>query len=274
MADIQALLSLEQIDRDIFRGIHAPSILVRTFGGQVAGQALRSAISTVPDDMQVHSLHGYFLRPGDPDADTVFLVDRIRDGRSFVTRRVNGVQNGEAIFSMSASFQLPGQDGIEHADEMPAAPDPDSVPSPREDPNASKESLGLIQEWDEWDIRIVGQDRTEPYSGRAVHQQVWFKHIGRLPDDQNIHTSALAYMSDMTLLTSARAAHPGAETQVASLDHAMWFLRPFRADEWLLYDQTSPSAGGGRALTAGRIFTRDGALVAVVVQEGLHRFRH
>jgi acyl-CoA thioesterase-2 len=106
-----------------------------------------------------------------------------------------------------------------------------------------------------------------------VHQQVWFKHIGRLPDDQNIHTSALAYMSDMTLLTSARAAHPGVETQVASLDHAMWFLRPFRADEWLLYDQTSPSAGGGRALTAGRIFTRDGALVAVVVQEGLHRFR-
>ncbi|MET9327919.1 acyl-CoA thioesterase II [Tsukamurella sp. NPDC003166] len=273
MADIEALLSLEQIDRDIFRGIHAPSILARTFGGQVAGQALRSAIETVPAQMQVHSLHGYFLRPGNPDADTVFLVDRIRDGRSFCTRRVNGVQNGEAIFSMSASFQITGQEGIEHADEMPPAPAPESVPSPREDPNASEESRGLIQEWNTWDIRIVSQDVTEPYQRRASHQQVWFKHIGRLPDDQNIHTSALAYMSDMTLLTSARVGHPGVDTQVASLDHAMWFLRPFRADEWLLYDQTSPSAGEGRALTAGRIFALDGTLVAVVIQEGLHRFR-
>ena len=273
MADIEALLSLEQIDRDIFRGIHAPSVLVRTFGGQVAGQALRSAIETVPDTMQVHSLHGYFLRPGNPDADTVFLVDRIRDGRSFCTRRVNGVQDGEAIFSMSASFQLPGQDGIEHADEMPPTQAPESVLSPREDPNATRESLGLFEEWSDWDIRIVPQDETAPYVGRAVHQQVWFRHIKRLPDDQNTHVSALAYMSDMTLLGSARVAHPGVDTKVASLDHAMWFLRPCRADEWLLSDQTSPSAGGGRALTAGRIFARDGALVAVVIQEGLHRFR-
>ncbi|GAB3126521.1 acyl-CoA thioesterase II [Tsukamurella serpentis] len=273
MADIEALLSLEQIDRDIFRGIHAPSVLARTFGGQVAGQALRSAVSTVPEGMQVHSLHGYFLRPGNPDADTVYLVDRIRDGRSFCTRRVNGVQDGQAIFSMSASFQAIGQQGIEHADEMPPAPDPETVPSPKEDPNATAESRGLIQEWSNWDIRIVPQADTEPYVRRAVHQQVWFKHIGRLPDDQHIHVSALAYMSDMTLLSSARVRHPGVDTQVASLDHAMWFLRPFRADEWLLYDQTSPSAGEGRALTAGRIFALDGSLVAVVIQEGLHRFR-
>lgn len=273
MADIEALLSLEQIDRDIFRGIHAPSSLLRTFGGQVAGQALRSAITTVPDELEVHSLHGYFLRPGNPNADTVFLVDRIRDGRSFSTRRVTGVQDGEAIFSMSASFQRPDQHGIEHADEMPPAPAPETIPDPRTDPEVNAQSRELVQEWSNWDVRVVPQDRTEQYPRRAVHQQVWFRHIGRLPDDRNTHVGALAYMSDMTLLTSARVRHPGADTQVASLDHAMWFLRPFRADEWLLYDQTSPSAGGGRALTAGRIFSQDGTLVAVVMQEGLHRFR-
>ncbi len=276
MADIEDLLKLEQIDRDIFRGIHAPSILVRTFGGQVAGQALRSAISTVDETFVVHSLHGYFLRPGNTAKDTVFLVDRIRDGRSFCTRRVTGVQDGEAIFSMSASFQLP-QEGIEHADEMPAAVPPEDVPDPRDVPPGSPAAPSpdirlLVDEWSDWDIRIVPQDKTFQPPGQAVHQQVWFRHRGPLSDDYQVHVSSLAYMSDMTLLTSARVRHPGVETQTASLDHAMWFLRPFRADEWLLYDQRSPSAGGGRALTAGRIFTRDGVLAAVVIQEGLMRF--
>lgn len=270
MGDVQELLKLERIDRDIFRGGHAPSSLQRTFGGQVAGQALRSAIGTVPETLTVHSLHGYFLRPGNPDSDTVFLVDRIRDGRSFCTRRVTGVQDGEAIFSMSASFQTQ-QEGIEHADEMPEIlVQPDDLPDPRVAPTARDREF--IDEWGSLDIRIVPQDLTRKWRGRPIHQQVWMRHLAPLPTDHHTHVSVLAYMSDISLLTSARVGHPGAETQVASLDHAMWFLRPFRADEWLLYDQASPSAGGGRALTAGRIFTRDGTLAAMVLQEGLHRF--
>ncbi|GAA4404162.1 acyl-CoA thioesterase [Tsukamurella soli] len=275
MADIEELLRLEQIDRNIFRGIHAPSILARTFGGQVAGQALRSAVSTVDDPFVVHSLHGYFLRPGDTKSDTVFLVDRIRDGRSFCTRRVNGVQDGEVIFTMSASFQRP-QDGIEHAEAMPPHVSPEAVPDALlalpGDVRTVPDMRLLMDEWADWDIRVVPQAETLQQPGQAVHQQVWFRHRKPLPDDYQMHVSALAYMSDMTLLTSARVAHPGIDTQTASLDHAMWFLRPFRADEWLLYDQQSPSAGGGRALTSGRIFTRSGVLAAVVMQEGLMRF--
>ncbi|MDF0531376.1 acyl-CoA thioesterase II [Tsukamurella sp. 8F] len=267
MTSIQELLKLEQIDRDIFRGIHAESILPKTFGGQVAGQALRSANATVDEGSLVHSLHGYFLRPGNTKADTVFLVDRIRDGRSFTTRRVTGMQAGEAIFTMSASFQRE-EVGVEHSDEMPPAIPPEDVPDARE----TADSRPVLREWMDFDIRIVPQEKTEQRPGQAVHQQVWFRHRDPLPHEHSFHVAALAYMSDMTLLMSARVPHEGSPYQAASLDHAMWFLRRFRADEWLLYDQRSPSAGGGRALTAGRIFTRDGTLAAVVIQEGLLRF--
>ncbi|SKY44336.1 acyl-CoA thioesterase [Mycobacteroides abscessus subsp. abscessus] len=269
VADIEEILQVERIEKDIYRGGAFESFLQRTFGGQVAGQALVSATRTVDDSYTVHSLHGYFLRPGNPDIPAVFLVDRIRDGRSFCTRRVTGIQNGEAIFTMSASFHVGGDEGIEHQDRMPPAPDPESLPD-RADSESDDDS-SVLKEWQNFDLRVVPRDEmvTNPYL--AAQQRVWFRYRHRLPDDQTIHVCTLAYMSDMTLLGSSKVPHPGIEPQAASLDHAMWFMRPFRADEWLLYDQNSPSAGGGRALTQGRIFDRDGRLVAAVTQEGLSR---
>lgn len=269
MADIEEILQVERIEKDIYRGGAFESFLQRTFGGQVAGQALVSATRTVDDAYTVHSLHGYFLRPGNPDIPEVFLVDRIRDGRSFCTRRVTGIQNGEAIFTMSASFHVHGDEGIEHQDRMPPAPDPESLPDRSE--NLSDDDHAVFKEWQNFDLRVVPRDEMVTNEYFAAQQRVWFRYRHRLPDDQTIHVCTLAYMSDMTLLGSSKVPHPGIEPQAASLDHAMWFMRPFRADEWLLYDQTSPSAGAGRALTQGRIFDRDGRLVAAVTQEGLSR---
>lgn len=269
MADIEEILQVERIEKDIYRGGAFESFLQRTFGGQVAGQALVSATRTVDDAYTVHSLHGYFLRPGNPDIPAVFLVDRIRDGRSFCTRRVTGIQNGEAIFTMSASFHVHGDEGIEHQDRMPPAPDPESLPDRSE--NISDDDHAVFKEWQNFDLRLVPRDEMVTNEYFAAQQRVWFRYRHRLPDDQTIHVCTLAYMSDMTLLGSSKVPHPGIEPQAASLDHAMWFMRPFRADEWLLYDQTSPSAGAGRALTQGRIFDRDGRLVAAVTQEGLSR---
>ncbi|MBM7367793.1 acyl-CoA thioesterase [Gordonia hydrophobica] len=269
MAHIEEILAVERIDNDIYRGGSFPSHLRRTFGGQVAGQALVSATRTVDPAFAVHSLHGYFLRPGKPDKPAVYLVDRIRDGRSFVTRRVTGVQDGEAIFSMSASFHVTTDHGIEHQDRMPPAPDPDTLPDRAE--SATDTQRMLLAEWDTFDIRIVDQSDTVKIPGLAAQQRVWFRYRTPLPDDHLLHVCTLAYMSDMTLLGSSAVVHPDEETQNASLDHAMWFLRPFRTDDWLLYDQTSPSAGGGRSLTQGRIFDRSGRMVAAVTQEGLTR---
>jgi acyl-CoA thioesterase-2 len=219
----------------------------------------------------VHSLHGYFLRPGDGTRPAVYLVNRPRDGGSFCTRRVDAVQDGEVIFSMGASFQI-AQDGIEHQDEMPAVVPPDGLVD--FDLGDSPFGNGGIAQFAEWDIRRVPPDLVARLPGKASQQQVWFKHRDRLPDDPLLHICALAYMSDLTLLGSAQVSHPEERPHlmVASLDHAMWFMRPFRADEWLLYDQSSPSAGGGRALTQGKIFTRDGKMVAAVMQEGLTRY--
>ncbi|WP_072691045.1 acyl-CoA thioesterase [Rhodococcus marinonascens] len=269
MATIEEILEVEYLEENIFRGIATETTLPRTFGGQVAGQALVSAVRTVDPLFSVHSLHGYFLRPGKPTMPIVYLVDRIRDGRSFVTRRVSAVQDGQAIFTMSASFQV-ADEGIEHQDEMPVVPPPDMLPFARdsEDPAIA----WLAREWSDWDIRMVGDGEIDRRSGAAAQQQVWFRSRRALPDDPVFHVCALAYMSDMTLLGASKVPHPGVVTQSASLDHALWFLRPFRADEWLLYDQTSPSAGFGRALAQGRIFDRAGNLVAAVVQEGLTRF--
>jgi acyl-CoA thioesterase-2 len=268
MATIKEALAVERLEKDIFRGAVVPTQLTRTFGGQVAGQALVSAVGTVEPRYRVHSLHGYFLRPGNPNQPTVYLVDRIRDGSSFCTRRVTGIQDGKAIFTMSASFHV-GDDGIEHQDAMPSVPDPDTLV----EPNAAlgPDNEWFMREWGNWDVRLVPREQVTPVTGAASQQQVWFRYRKPLPDDPVVHVCVLTYMSDMTLLGSSRVNHPDAQTQNASLDHALWFLRPFRADEWLLYDQNSPSATAGRALTQGRIFDRQGRLVANVVQEGLTR---
>jgi acyl-CoA thioesterase-2 len=265
---IEEILDLEQLEENIYRGsVHNPEsgYLSRTFGGHIAGQALVSAVSTVDSAYHVHSLHGYFLRPGDATKPAVYLVDRPRDGGSFCTRRVNAVQNGEVIFSMGASFQTL-QCGIEHQDGMPVVVPPDDL-----DPDPGN---GIAQ-FAEWDIRRVPGDLVTVLPRKASQQQVWFKHKDPLPDDPLLHICALAYMSDLTLLGSANVTHAEdrPHLMVASLDHAMWFMRPFRADEWLLYDQSSPSASGGRALTQGRIFNQRGDMVAAVMQEGLTRYQ-
>jgi acyl-CoA thioesterase-2 len=265
---LEDVLSLERLETNMFRGPSPQTTMQRIFGGQVAGQALVAATRTVEHGLLVHSLHGYFIRPGSPAMPTVYLVERLRDGRSFVTRRVTGMQNGETIFSMAASFHR-GDPGPEHADAMPPVPDvhdlDDSAVTDRHFDEWHK------KEWPDWDIRRVPQERVTRRDGVPAQQQVWLKHVTPLPDDAVFHVCALAYASDMTLLGSALLTHGEVPTQVASLDHAMWFLRPFRADDWLLYDQTSPSAGHGRGLTQGRIFDRAGRLIAAVVQEGLVR---
>ena len=268
MATIEEALEIEQLERDIFRGSSTETQLIRTFGGQVAGQALVAAVRTVDPVYQVHSLHGYFLRPGNPVKPTIYLVDRVRDGRSFCTRRVSGIQDGKAIFTMSASFQI-AEEGIEHQDQMPDVPRPEDLPDPSE--VMSPERIWLLREWEHWDIRVLPDDQVVRKPGSVSQQQVWFRYKNALPDNPLFHICTLAYMSDMTLLGSAKVIHPDEPTMNASLDHALWFLRPFRADEWLLYDQTSPSAAFGRALTQGRIFDHAGHLVAAVVQEGLTR---
>jgi acyl-CoA thioesterase-2 len=270
---IEQILDLEQLEINIFRGNIAgvgPGVPTRTFGGHVAGQSLVSAVRTVEPQYQVHSLHGYFLRPGNPKAPTIFIVERLREGGSFCTRRVNAIQHGETIFSMSASFQTE-QDGIAHQDEMPPAPDPEELTEVRSTHYIDSEGWAQFQEWD---LRIVPQELLKPVPGKASRQQVWFRHRDPLPDDRVLHICALAYMSDLTLLGSGQVAHPDERKhlQVASLDHAMWFMRPFRADEWFLYDQSSPSAFGGRALCQGKIFKRDGEMACAVMQEGLTRY--
>ena len=271
---IEEILDLEQLEVNIYRGgVFSPEsgFLQRTFGGHVAGQSLVSAVRTVDPRYQVHSLHGYFLRPGDARAPTVYLVERLRDGGSFATRRVNAIQHGETIFSMSASFQT-DQSGIEHQDAMPSAPPPDDLPGFRS--GGAFDDAGFAQ-FAEWDVRIVPPDGLTRLPGKAAQQQVWFRHTDPLPDDPVLHICALAYLSDLTLLGSAQVNHPEERNHlmVASLDHAMWFMRPFRADEWLLYDQSSPSACGGRSLTQGKLFNQYGEMVAAVMQEGLTRYQ-
>ncbi|MGK2882285.1 MAG: acyl-CoA thioesterase II [Mycobacterium sp.] len=271
---IEQILDLEQLEVNIFRGhVHddAPGLNNRTFGGLVAGQSLVSAVRTVDPRFIVHSLHGYFLRPGDPKAAAVYLVERLREGGSFVTRRVNAIQHGETIFSMSASFQS-DQSGIEHQDEMPVGPGPDDLEEFR--------ALRLFKDegfrqFEEWDLRMVSREQLEKTPGKASQQRVWFRHRDPLPNDPVLHICALAYMSDLTLLGSAHVNHPREwdHLMVASLDHALWFMRPFRADEWLLYDQSSPSACAGRSLTQGKIFNQYGEMVAAVMQEGLTRYQ-
>ncbi len=271
------LLDLERIEVDIFRGKQPHEALQRVFGGQVAGQALVAAGRTVPVDRPVHSLHAYFLRPGDPSVPIVYTVDRIRDGRSFTTRRVVAVQHGKAIFNMSASFQLVEQ-GIEHQVAMPQVVPPEGLQRLEERMRPYAEEMGG------WytrprpiDVRYVDDPpRIAKDSGeRRPSSQVWMRADGTLPDDPLVHVCAVTFASDMTLLDSTLLGHGLAwgtgDVLGASLDHAMWFHRPFRADEWWLYDQESPWTGGARGLSRGSIFTRDGHLAVSVVQEGLLR---
>ena len=281
------LLDLERVEEDIFRGVSRPSVVPRVFGGQVAAQALVAAGRTVPDDRPAHSMHAYFLRAGDPGAPIIYTVDRIRDGRSFTTRRVVAVQHGQPIFHLSASFQQ-FEEGLEHQEPMPEAPDPLTLPSSEEllpryahlfsGPDVVRR---LTEARAAVDLRYV---KAPPYAAATdgpseARSQVWFRTNGKLDgvrDQPMLHICLATYVSDMTLLDSVLLAHGRGGWTVgdvvgASLDHAMWFHRPFRADEWLLYDQESPTAQGGRGLGKGRIFTADGRLAVSVIQEGVVR---
>jgi acyl-CoA thioesterase II len=278
LSALLTILDLERLEVNIFRGLSPDESVQRVFGGQVAGQALIAAGRTVPADRYVHSLHAYFLRPGDPAIPIIYDVDRIRDGRSFTTRRVVAVQHGKAIFHLSASFQV-AEPGVDHQDEMPPAPDPESLMTLEERRRAA--GIPPSRRWERprpIDLRYVDDPPWLP-NGTPVprnRQQVWFRANGELPDDPLLHVCAVTYASDMTLLDSVLLANgltwdDNRRVMVASLDHAMWFHRPFRADDWLLYDQQSPSASGARGLATGRLFTRDGRHVVSVVQEGLLR---
>jgi acyl-CoA thioesterase-2 len=277
--DLIDLLELEQLEVNLFRGLSPDEDRQRVFGGQVAAQALTAAGRTVDPLRQVHSLHAYFLQPGDPTIPLIYEVDRIRDGKSFTTRRVVGIQHGKAIFNLAASFQI-AETGPEHSDPMPDVPDPETLPTFRERIEPHLDRLG--PDLGAWLVRerpIDSRPVTDPPwldpTPRAPEQDVWIKTNGTLPDDPLLHTCVVAYASDLTLLDTAMlphsVSHGGGQWQVASLDHAMWFHRPLRVDEWLLYHQTSPSAGNARGLAEGSIFRPDGMLAVTVIQEGLIR---
>ena len=273
-----SLLDLEQIELDIFRGRSPSDHRQRVFGGQVAGQALVAAGRTVPADRPVHSLHAYFIRPGDPAVPIVYIVDRVRDGRSFTTRRVSAIQHGKVIFTLSASFHH-AEPGPEHGAPMPQAPPPESIA-----PTAERlKKLFGARAHEAFrntpiDLRFAGPLSHEVYldpSLRTGRHLVWLRADGDLPDDPLLHVCLMTYASDMTLLDSVLIRHglswADGHTTGASLDHAMWFHRPFRADRWLLYAQESPATGGARGLARGEVFTQDGSLVVSVMQEGLIR---
>lgn len=270
--EITDLLDIERIDDDLFRGSHenTSNSMRRVFGGQVAGQALVAAARTTPGDYVIHSLHSYFLRPGDVAVPIVYDVSDIRQGRSFATRRIAARQHGQPIFFMTADFQRP-EDGFDHQDPMPAVVGPaDAVPIVEflriPDPEATLWST----EWGALEIRVVPPERAT-----AARSRLWMRIAGRLPDDPVTQAAAFTYASDLTLLGSTLVPHReligSPRVQAASLDHTIWFHRPFRADEWWLYDQESPSASGGRGLAIARVFAEDGRLVASVAQEGLIR---
>ena len=275
------LLDLEQIEVNIFRGRSPEERVQRVFGGQVAGQALVAAGRTVPADRPVHSLHAYFIRPGDPAVPIVYLVDRVRDGRSFTTRRVSAVQHGEAIFTLSASFHHP-EPGPEHADPMPDVPPPEAVRAELGPAGPAARDRRLRQLFARARSTCGRSARCRPRrprdpSLRTTQNLIWLRVDGDLPDDPLLHVCLMTYASDMTLLDSVLLGHGlswlDGRTSGASLDHAMWFHRPFRADRWLLYAQESPVASGARGLAHGEVFTAEGELVVSVMQEGLIRSR-
>jgi acyl-CoA thioesterase II len=278
LKELLDLLDLEQIEVNIFRGRSPEERQQRVFGGQVAGQALVAAGRTVPDDRHVHSLHAYFIRPGDPSVPIVYSVERVRDGRSFTTRRVSAVQHGKTIFTLSASFQIT-EDGPSHRAPMPEVPEPESLPTFQE---RMERLFGKLDN-EFMRKRPIDLRHVTPLTWEAARDPelmgpeslVWLRVAGELPDDPLLHVCLMTYASDMTLLDTVLLNHGLAwgdrKTMGASLDHAMWFHRPFRADRWLLYAQDTPNASGARGLARGQVFTQDGELVVSVVQEGLVR---
>jgi acyl-CoA thioesterase-2 len=271
-----ALLDLEPIEVNIFRGVSPDETRQRVFGGQVAAQALVAAGRTV-ERGRVHSLHSYFLRPGDPTVPILYEVDRIRDGRSFTTRRVVAIQHGRAIFNLATSFHVE-EEGLVHQDPMPQAPEPEGIPTVREQLEAlGPEMAAIFGRPNPIDQRFVGGLRWVSNGPREPCQQLWMRADGDIPEEEPLlHAAVVTYASDMTLFDSILRPHDirweDEQFMGASLDHCMWFHRPFRADEWLFFDQKSPTAAGARGLARGTIWTRGGALAVSVVQEGLVRF--
>ncbi len=278
--ELVGLLQLEQLEVDLFRGTQARTERQRVFGGQVAAQGVVAATHSVEGEFVLHSLHSYFLRPGDTTVPIVYDVERIRDGRSFATRRVSACQHGRPIYYMTANFQIP-ESGLEHQDRMPEVPGPEQglplVDLARQ--RGAETGEHWEREWSGLDVRYVG------VTGRGIPEdpehparaRLWIKVDGTLSDDPTTQTAAFTYASDLTLLGAALVPHgldiASPRLQPASLDHTIWFHRPFRADEWWLYDQFSPFAGGARGLALARVFTQSGVLVATVAQEGLIRLR-
>ena len=276
------LLDLEPIEVNIFRGLHRDIGSGRVFGGQVLAQALVAAQRTVPQERTAHSLHGYFILPGDLSVPIVYFVDQLRDGKSFTTRRVTAIQHGHAIFNLSASFHV-REPGLEHQLPMPDVPPPEELRSElaiireRAPTDLPAETLKRITQDRPIDFRLVEDiDPFDP-SKQPPIRNVWFRAIGPMPDELLSHQAVLAFASDYSLLGAALQPHGRTfrrpDIQVASLDHALWLHRECRADDWLLYSTDSPVAAGGRGFARGSIFTRDGVLVASVAQEGLMRER-
>jgi len=280
IADLLALLELEQLEVNLFRGDSRDIGSPQVFGGQVLGQALTAASATVEGRI-VHSLHAYFLRRGDFNAPIVYQVDRSLDGHSFSNRRVVAIQHGQQIFNMAASFHVP-EEGLDHQVPMPV------VPGPEELPDSSRFPRELVERLPERLRKFTEQPR--PFEFRSVQQidylrptrseptrQLWFRAVGRLPDDEKLHRSLLAYVSDYFLLDTATLPHGMSSLHgsliMASIDHAMWFHRPLRVDEWLLYAVESPSASGARGFARAGLFSLDGRLVASTAQEGLVRIK-
>lgn len=274
-----SVLDVEQVEDNFFRGIATPGGRGRSFGGQVIAQALMAAIRTVPADRPAHSLHGYFMRPGDATKPVLYQVERDRDGGSFTTRRVIAVQSGQPILNLAASFHV-AEPGLTHQDTMPDVPAPEDL---RTEEQIAAEMQGQLPEmfvkWLSFPRPVEFRPVTlrPPFSRepRAAEQSMWMRVTGTIGDDPGLHRAALAFASDFGLLGTATVAHgkafADADMQYASLDHAVWFHDDFRADDWLLYCMDSPWAGGARGFNRGRIFTRDGRLVASAAQEGLIR---
>lgn len=274
VGELVDLLALEPLDSDLFRGRPTPTRRPRVFGGQVAAQSLTAAIRTVDPIFAVHSLHSYFLLPGDPARPIVYDVERIRDGRSFATRRVAARQGGRHIYYLTASFHR-DESGFEHQDSMPrVAPPEQGTPlvdlmTSRGDPDAGS----FAREWEALELRWLDPPGDETPARGRPQARMWLRTVERLPDDPAVHAAVFTFASDSSLLGVSLTPHGVAphETQLASLDHAIWFHRPFRADEWWLYDQRSPRAHGGRGFATAQVFTAAGELAATVAQEGIIR---
>lgn len=283
--DLLALLDLEPLEHNIYRGDNRDLGTGRVFGGQVFAQALVAARRTVPDGREAHSVHGYFLREGDFRAPIVYFVDRPRDGRSFTSRRVTAIQHGEAIFHLSASFHI-DEPGLDHQSSMPVVPPPEEVPSELELIRARADRIAeplrsIVTQDRPIDIRTIQPAdpfaRPEQRDQSTARRLIWFRLVERIPDAPLLHQAVLAYASDYGFLPTALLPHGIAFRDprlfIASLDHTVWFHRPFRADEWLLYVSDSPSAFGARGFVRGQVFTQDGTMVASMAQEGLIRLR-